>query len=76
MITIFSPPMSARWAGPDTVLPPDAGPAAASDEEAAAGGSCPGSSGSPAESGAAAARPGHGAAEGKRINESFVVGLQ
>lgn len=51
--------LSFRWAGADTILPPDAGPAAASDEEATAG-----SSRSPAESRAAAAGTGHGAAEG------------
>lgn len=51
-----------RWSRAYTVLPTDAGAAAASDAEAAAGGR----SGSPAEGRAATTRTGHGAAEGKQ----------
>lgn len=56
--------LSVRWSCADTVHPPDAGPAAASDEEAAASSSC-----SPAES-RADTRTGHRTAEGKQTNRN------
>lgn len=50
-----------RWACADTTLPPDAGAAAAPDEEAAAATGCS----SPAESRAATTRADHSPAEGR-----------
>lgn len=56
--------LSGRWPGAGVTFPPDAGPAADSDEESTAPGSDSGRSCSPAESRAAAAGPGCRTAEG------------
>lgn len=71
IIVVFSTWLTAavfpsfRWAGPDSVLPPDAGPAATSDQETAAGGRC--CSCSPTESRTATAGTGNSSAKGEAL---------
>lgn len=59
-----------RWAGPDSILPADAGSAAASDKEATCSSGC---SRCPAESRTATARTGNSAAKGERAFDSVVT---
>lgn len=69
---VFALSTCCRWAGPDSVLPPDAGSAATSDQEAAATGSrcCRRRS---AESRTATARTGNSAAKGKNFHSALTV---